>query len=88
MSVGVMKDYKLKQRNLRASHTLGGSRFGICTKKTAKYDEKESLIREHFEYVEFMWKERFRDLYIFVKINHYVEFLYRDVPYKFDVILK
>ena len=23
MSVGVMKDYKLKQRNLRASHTLG-----------------------------------------------------------------
>ena len=22
MSVGVMKDYKLKQRNLRASHTL------------------------------------------------------------------
>jgi hypothetical protein len=22
-SVGVMKDYKLKQRNLRASHTLG-----------------------------------------------------------------
>ena len=25
MSVGVMKDYKLKQRNLRASHTLGWS---------------------------------------------------------------
>ena len=23
MSVGVMKDYKLKLRNLRASHTLG-----------------------------------------------------------------
>ena len=23
MSVGVMKDYKLKQRNLRVSHTLG-----------------------------------------------------------------
>ena len=23
MSVGVMKDYKLKQRDLRASHTLG-----------------------------------------------------------------
>ncbi len=23
MIVGVMKDYKLKQRNLRASHTLG-----------------------------------------------------------------
>ena len=23
MSVGVMKDYKLKQKNLRASHTLG-----------------------------------------------------------------
>ena len=26
MSVGVMKDYKLKQRNLRASHTLGWSK--------------------------------------------------------------
>ena len=25
MSVGVMKDYKLKQRDLRASHTLGWS---------------------------------------------------------------
>ena len=25
MSVGVTKDYKLKVRNLRASHTLGGS---------------------------------------------------------------
>ena len=25
MSVGVMKDYKLKQRNLPASHTLGPS---------------------------------------------------------------
>jgi hypothetical protein len=25
MSVGVMKDYKLKQRNLRSSHTLGWS---------------------------------------------------------------
>jgi hypothetical protein len=25
MSVGVMKDYKLKQRNLRASHTLNRS---------------------------------------------------------------
>jgi hypothetical protein len=25
MSVGVMKDYKLKQRNLRVSHTLGWS---------------------------------------------------------------
>ena len=24
MSVGVMKDYKLKQRNLRASHTRNG----------------------------------------------------------------
>jgi hypothetical protein len=24
-TVGVMKDYKLKQRNLRASHTLGWS---------------------------------------------------------------
>jgi hypothetical protein len=23
MSVGVMKDYKLKQRNLRTTHTLG-----------------------------------------------------------------
>jgi hypothetical protein len=29
MSVGVMKDYKLKQRNLRASHTLGWL-FGRC----------------------------------------------------------
>jgi hypothetical protein len=28
MSVGVMKDYKLKQRNLRASHTLGWSGTG------------------------------------------------------------
>ena len=25
MSVGVMKDYKLKQRDLRVSHTLGWS---------------------------------------------------------------
>ncbi len=25
MSVGVMKDYKLKQRNLHVSHTLGWS---------------------------------------------------------------
>jgi hypothetical protein len=30
MSVGVMKDYKLKQRNLRASHTLG---MGAIKKK-------------------------------------------------------
>ncbi len=28
MSVGVMKDYKLKRRNLRASHTLGGCTLG------------------------------------------------------------
>jgi hypothetical protein len=31
MSVGVMKDYKLKQRNLRASHTLGWSwKWNTC----------------------------------------------------------
>ena len=29
MSVGVMKDYKLKQRDLRASHTLEGVPLGV-----------------------------------------------------------
>jgi len=55
MSVGVMKDYKLKRRNLHSSHTLGGSRFGFWTKKTAKYDEKDPLlVGKLFEYVQFM----------------------------------
>jgi hypothetical protein len=33
MSVGVMKDYKLKLRNLHASHTLGGREFYVNRKK-------------------------------------------------------
>jgi hypothetical protein len=33
MSVGVMKDYKLKQRNLRASHTLSWVGLGTGTPK-------------------------------------------------------
>ena len=40
-------------------------------------------MQELFEYVEFMWKERFGDFDIFVEFTSYVEFLYRDVPYKF-----
>ena len=75
-----MKDYELKLRNLHVSHTLGGSRFGFWTKKPAKYDEKEPLVSKLFEYVQFMWKERFGELYILVKFTGYVEFLYRDVP--------
>ena len=54
MSVGVMKDYKLKQRNLRASHTLGGSRFGFWKQNTTNHDEKESLMSVLFESVVFM----------------------------------
>ena len=87
---------KKKKRDSEAVHstmvtwvqTLGGSRFGFCTKKTVKYDEKEPLIREHFEYVEFMWKEWFWDFDIFVQFTLYVEFVHRDVSDEFDVTIQ
>jgi hypothetical protein len=53
MSVGVMKDYKLKQRNLRASHTLGWSwnwntsrldSSNFQKKKFAYWDTSDSLV--------------------------------------------
>ncbi len=42
MSVGVMKDYKLKQRDLRASHTLGLKLF-IMNRERESY--REDLMR-------------------------------------------
>jgi hypothetical protein len=42
MSVGVLKDYNLKLRNLRASHTLGR---GLYTKKM---DQKKNVFLVFF----------------------------------------
>jgi len=45
MRVGVTKDYKLKQRNLRASHTLvNNSRL---TQSSLKKREKSSLLQQN-----------------------------------------
>ena len=49
MSVGVMKDYKLKQRDLRASHTRVG--LGTGTPK----DRDEVNKREVYEYDDCEW---------------------------------
>jgi hypothetical protein len=50
MSVGVMKDYKLKQGNLRASHTLGSPPSSYQPPDTVDYlrflYESSSLSRE------------------------------------------
>ena len=49
MSVGVMKDYKLKQRNLRSSHTLGkrlATKFTTENRKSKKDREEISLVKE------------------------------------------
>jgi hypothetical protein len=77
-----------KLNSWSCKNRVGGARFGFCTKKPVKYDEKEESIRKHFEYIEFMWKERFWDFDIFVEFNPYVDFLYHDVQHEFKVILK
>ena len=42
MSVGVMKDYKIKLRNLRASHKYGN------TEDRVKKKEKEKILASRF----------------------------------------
>jgi hypothetical protein len=50
MSVGVMKDYKLKLRNLRASHTLV---FPFTTRRQKKREKKgKGLKKNHGEFAE------------------------------------
>ncbi len=57
MSVGVMKDYKLKQRNLRASHTLAIIIFlkmelfasSLKVECVAREKETEGETRRHWE---------------------------------------
>jgi hypothetical protein len=44
MSVGVTKDYKLKVRNLHASHALGWSLS--CVQKKQKKEKKKSFVNE------------------------------------------
>jgi hypothetical protein len=43
MSVGVMKDYKLKLRDLRVSHTLGWSWNWNTERKVVYYKSKERV---------------------------------------------
>ena len=48
MSVGVMKDYKLKQRNLRASHTLGSRVlfFRVAETGTPKHRDVSGIMHD------------------------------------------
>ncbi len=45
-------------------------------------------MQKHFDYVDFLYKKLFWDLYIFVKFTSFIEFLYRNVPEKFNVTFK
>jgi len=45
MSVGVMKDYKLKLRNLHVPHTLGWSWKRMETKKRKKRKARGTQVR-------------------------------------------
>jgi len=54
MSVGVMKDYKLKQRNLRASHTMGRSSIALKNGK----EEKEKKTFVSFQGTEMQFQQR------------------------------
>jgi hypothetical protein len=46
MSVGVIKDYKLKQRNLRASRTLGCKEGGFFFPLLSRGDERNLKMKE------------------------------------------
>jgi hypothetical protein len=57
-------------------------------KNSKKIDVNEPFMQEHFEYVDFLYKKWFWDFDIFVKFTPFVEFVYRNVPDKFNVTFK
>ncbi len=62
MSVGVMKDYKLKLRKLRTSHTLLGDLLGLKCCKNEMFPKTENgkrVVKSHRNVSSSLKQERF-----------------------------